>query len=164
MALFSPSIFANHNNQSFKFWNPTLPVHKTIQSSNNFWLKAKKKKQNTTALKTRYYSLNRSIIFYKKKKESRKISNYADLSWSRVVFRRHYEDGEPQWHIYLLKNTKFTCLYPVCEEEFFKWKKVLKSVCIFTDFEEKYVMVGFFECGNLKSRNVRKFLLKNPFF
>lgn len=146
------SIFNSENNNN-KFWNRP-PSGFEIDLNQTIQLQAKKKKRNG-ALKLRFYFLNDGILSYKKTSDSLRTEYVSNIRWSRVSFR--FERQAPpdlRWQVILIKDRKFTCLYPQTEEDYVLWRDALRQNCLQFNFDEKFTIVGKFQNGENNPKQV----------
>lgn len=139
----SQSVF-NQQIPNFKFWSKRASdLEMLTQGSPSHHLRARKRNHSSDDLKSRHYFIQNNLLYYKKSAASQRISNVTDLSWSRVHYQTYVTvDFGVLRKITLVKNNKFSSFFPPNADEFQKWKNALRTRCVLTDFEQRYVKVG----------------------
>lgn len=156
----SLSVF-NEEKPNFKFWRKNASELQILaEGEPSHHLRARKRNHSSDDLKSRHYFIQSNLLYYKKNSSSQKISNVADLNWSRAHFQTLVTQNFGLLRkITILKNNKYSSLFPPNAYEFQKWKNALRKLCILADFEKRYVKVAVL--GNNKPFQVNFISTKN---
>lgn len=92
----------------------------------------------------RFFYIQKHYLLYKRTEDSSKPSACLDLKWTRAEFNQITQiDGKAVYEVSLIRNKKISCVYFKERNLFLKWIKVLKSICVLTDFGIRYKMEDY---------------------
>lgn len=131
-----------------KLWR-TPPPYMLNKSKADFEAPAYKKTSEKDGYTKRFFFIKENFLFYKKKENISKASGFMSLNWTSVEFNHHDgDDAEMLYEITFVRNGKFSCIYLKTEEELGSWMKALGRICIRTDFNRKFDVVGYIDSGS----------------
>lgn len=165
--MFSHFSIFNENISDFKLWNKKCPEFANCDEEIFFETEAWKPSTEKGTFTQRWFALKGNYLFYKKRKEAKRISGIFDLQWSTAKFDR-VADKQLQQHfgfvLVIIKNSKFTRIFLKDREDMEKWREALKLNCIMGDFEDRYTLLEMVGRGAYGKVSMAEYLILNLSF
>jgi len=153
------SIFNSKPNLNYKLWKKPTKEETAIILSQNLLFKGKMGKKSKNAqntLKERMFYLTKNYFYYCKKADSKKISGFMILDWTRIFFSENQEISNSDFSskISLVNFSRFTDLYLKDESMVEKWSEQFSQAnVVFTDFQDRFKIIDIIAKGSFAKVN-----------
>lgn len=118
-----------------------------------------KRSKNAHQLAERCFILTPNHLYYKKRPDDSKIRGVMNLKFARTEFDGDNleENGEFIFSIKFIKNLKFTEIFTKDKSVYLKWRDLLATLTIQTDFHTKFNVIKMIGKGSFaRVKNIFK--------